>query len=110
MKIFTFKLFILLLFFQTAGAQIVDTIYINYPGIVGGSWTSEHRYIANYDIKVPYDSVLTIHSGVKIEIKDGLSFTVYGQLIANGNQDHLIEIKSFHDDGCYCKWQSGSFN
>lgn len=97
MKIFTLTLFILISLFQTAGAQ--DTIYINYPGIVGGTWTAEHRYIANYDITVPYDSILTINPGVNIEIKNGFSIEVKGQLIANGTQNGLINIQPFHDDG-----------
>jgi hypothetical protein len=104
MKIFTLKLFILFSFLQTVSAE--DTIYINYPGIVGGTWTAQHRYIANYDITIPYDSVLTINHGVFIEIKNGFSINVRGQLIANGIQNDLISIKPFHDDG----WEGINFS
>jgi hypothetical protein len=101
MKIFTFKLLILLLFFQTAGAQ--DTI-INYP-YVGGDWTPDHNYIVNCDILVRYDSILTVYPGVKIEVRSGFSITVEGQFIANGNQNNWIEIKPYQDNS----WQGITF-
>ncbi len=97
MKIFTFKILLLVFFCQTVHAQITDTIYIDNPGIVGGKWTSTHRYIARSDIFVPYDSVLNVLPGVKIEIENGFSFRVEGQLIANGSQNDSIGIKPYHD-------------
>ncbi len=94
MKIFTFKLLILLFIFQTAGAQ--DTI-IDYP-YVGGDWTPDHNYIVSCDLVVRYDSILTIHPGVKVEVQNGFSITVEGKLIANGNQNDSIEIKPYQDN------------
>lgn len=103
MKIITFQILILLLFIQTVWAQS-DTIYIDSPGIVGGTWTPDNRYIARWNIFVPYDSVLTIQPGVKIEVQDGFSFKVEGQLNAIGNTNNLIEIKPFNES-----WKGISF-
>jgi hypothetical protein len=93
MKIFTLRIFILLLFFQTARAQVTDTIYIDCPGIIGGTWTPQNRYIARCNLLLPHDSVLTIQPGVQVEIQDGFIFKVEGQLNAVGSSSNRISIK-----------------
>jgi hypothetical protein len=103
MKISTLKIFILFLIIQTAHAQ-TDTVYIDCPGVVGGTWTPENRYIARCDVTVPYDSALIIQPGVKIEFQAGFSFKVEGQLNATGTSNNRIEIKPF--DGT---WNGISF-
>lgn len=94
MKILTLLSFILLSTFQTLYAQN-DTVYIDCPGVAGGTWTPENRYIARCNVFVPFDSVLTIQPGVKIEFQEGYSFKVEGQLNAVGNSSNRIEIKPY---------------
>jgi len=103
MKIFTIQIFILLFLIQSVVAQ-TDTVYIDSPGIVGGTWTPDNRYIARWDVSVPYDSVLTIQPGVKIEIQEGFAFKIEGQLNAVGNASNLIEISSYDES-----WKGVSF-
>lgn len=103
MKISTLKIFILFLIIQTAHAQ-TDTVYLDCPGIVGGTWTPEHRYIARCNVTVPYDSVLIIQPGVKIEFQEGFWFKVEGQLNAVGNSENRIEMTPFDET-----WKGISF-
>ena len=103
MKISTLKIFIFFLIIQTANAQ-TDTVFIDCPGVVGGTWTPEHHYIARCNVTVPYDSILVIQPGVKIEFQEGFSFKVEGQLNAVGNANSRIEITPYDET-----WKGISF-
>jgi hypothetical protein len=97
MKIFTLQFIILLAFFQTVNAQS-DTVYIDCPGVVGGTWTPDNRYIARCDVFVPYDSTLTIQPGVQIEFQEGYAFKVEGQLTAIGTAGNRIAVSPYEQN------------
>lgn len=62
-------------------------------GDVSGTWTTtDNPYYIDGNIEIPLGQDLTIESGVEIYFNDVYNFMVYGQLIAQGNEDQPIII------------------
>ena len=89
-----------LLFFPGLLIQVNHTLAerIVVSGNVAGKWNADTVRIIN-DITVSPDSVLMISPGVVVEFYGHYKITVKGNVIAVGNEDHLIKFTVYDTTG-----------
>lgn len=80
----------LLLIFFTISA-VADEIYVGGNLIQDAVWTNDNTYIVFQDLRIRQNVTLTIEPGVTVKVNQGRGIQVYGNLIANGEQDQIID-------------------